>query len=142
MGTHLSIFAWRIPWTKESGRLLHGVEKSQLAIQSALGPPCSIQHLGHSPSFILFIRLSLRIKITITNPLRKSSLAVTSLGHHCLGPQGLQLGHIFPVKRLGRLWPRAAESRSQRRFRQEGFAPFSRGDWTLGETYFQTPTPL
>ena len=53
---------------------LHGVEKSQLAIQSALGPPCPIQNLGHSPSFVLFIRLSLKIKITITNPLQNSSL--------------------------------------------------------------------
>ena len=28
MATHSSIFAWRIPWTEEPGRL-HGVAKSQ-----------------------------------------------------------------------------------------------------------------
>ena len=30
MATHSSIFAWRIPWTEESGGLtVHGVTKSQ-----------------------------------------------------------------------------------------------------------------
>ena len=27
--THSSILAWRIPWTEETGGLLHGVAKSQ-----------------------------------------------------------------------------------------------------------------
>ena len=29
MATHSSILAWRIPWTEECSRLLHGVLKSQ-----------------------------------------------------------------------------------------------------------------
>ena len=29
MATHSSILAWRIPWTEEPGRLVHGVAKSQ-----------------------------------------------------------------------------------------------------------------
>ena len=28
MATHLSIFAWRIPWIEEPGRLVHKVETS------------------------------------------------------------------------------------------------------------------
>jgi len=27
MATHSSIFAWRIPWTEEPGRLVHGVAR-------------------------------------------------------------------------------------------------------------------
>ena len=27
--THSTILAWRIPWTEELGRLVHGVTKSQ-----------------------------------------------------------------------------------------------------------------
>ena len=29
MATHSNILAWRIPWTEEPGRLVHGVTKSQ-----------------------------------------------------------------------------------------------------------------
>ena len=29
MATHSSILAWRIPWTEETGGLLHGAAKSQ-----------------------------------------------------------------------------------------------------------------
>ena len=29
MATHSSTLAWRIPWTEELGRLVHGVAKSQ-----------------------------------------------------------------------------------------------------------------
>ena len=29
MATHSSILAWRIPWTEEPGRLVHGVTKSR-----------------------------------------------------------------------------------------------------------------
>ena len=29
MATHSSILAWRIPWTEESGAIVHGVTKSQ-----------------------------------------------------------------------------------------------------------------
>ena len=29
MATHTSILAWKIPWTKEPGGLVHGITKSQ-----------------------------------------------------------------------------------------------------------------
>ena len=29
MATHSSILAWRIPWTEEPGKLVHGVTKSR-----------------------------------------------------------------------------------------------------------------
>jgi len=29
MATHSSILAWKIPWTEEPGRLVHGVTKSR-----------------------------------------------------------------------------------------------------------------
>ena len=29
MATHSSILAWRIPWTQETARLVHGVSKSR-----------------------------------------------------------------------------------------------------------------
>ena len=29
MATHCSTLAWKIPWTEEPGRLVHGVAKSQ-----------------------------------------------------------------------------------------------------------------
>ena len=29
MATHSSILAWRIPWTEEPGRLVHGVTESE-----------------------------------------------------------------------------------------------------------------
>ena len=29
MAAHSSILAWRIPWTEETGGLVHGVAKSQ-----------------------------------------------------------------------------------------------------------------
>ena len=32
MATHSSILAWRIPWTEEPGRLVHGVAKSQTRV--------------------------------------------------------------------------------------------------------------
>ena len=34
MATHSSIFVWRIPWTEESGRLVHGVTKSQTQLSN------------------------------------------------------------------------------------------------------------
>ena len=29
MATHSSTLAWKIPWTEEPGRLVHGIEKSR-----------------------------------------------------------------------------------------------------------------
>ena len=34
MATHSSIFAWKIPWTEEPGRLVHGVAKSQTRLSN------------------------------------------------------------------------------------------------------------
>ena len=34
MATHSSIFAWKIPWTEEPGRLVHGVAKSRTRLSN------------------------------------------------------------------------------------------------------------
>ena len=34
MATHSSILAWRIPWTQETARLVHGVTKSQIQLSN------------------------------------------------------------------------------------------------------------
>ena len=58
MATHSSILAWRIPWTKESGRLhIHGVTKSQTPLNActslSLGTPHPSRH-EESPSAVIF----------------------------------------------------------------------------------------
>ena len=45
MAIHSSILAWKIPWTEEPGRLVHGVAKSQTRLNNftftfkTLNPP-------------------------------------------------------------------------------------------------------
>ena len=34
MATHSSILAWKIPWTQEPGRLVHGAAKSQTPLST------------------------------------------------------------------------------------------------------------
>ena len=48
MATHSSILAWRISWTEEPGRLVHGVARveNNLATKpppGAFKPPCSVK---------------------------------------------------------------------------------------------------
>ena len=40
MATHSSILAWRIPWTEEPGRLVHGVARVRHNLETK--PPPSI----------------------------------------------------------------------------------------------------
>ena len=43
MATHSSIHAWRIPWTEDPDRLVHGVAQSWTQLQQLNTHPCTLQ---------------------------------------------------------------------------------------------------
>ena len=57
MATHASILAWRIPWTKEPGGLVHGVTKSNMTEQ-----------LIHTHTHIYMVSILYIYMVSITYP--------------------------------------------------------------------------
>ena len=53
MATHLSVLAWRIPWTEESGSLVHGV--TRVGHDLATKPPYCLNNILRIFKFYLLI---------------------------------------------------------------------------------------
>ena len=79
MAPHASILAWRIPWTEEPGRLVHGVTESDTTelLTFSLSVSLKVPGTRMNPSFHLMRKLGF--------PLGHSSVSGTSplLKPHC-----------------------------------------------------------
>ena len=53
MATHSNVLAWRIPWTEESGRLVHRVTKSKI---DAISKADRFSHVGCPVTFGIQIK--------------------------------------------------------------------------------------